>query len=216
MLRRRGAAPVTEVPRPDRVAARVRHVRRGVGELDLPLAERDPREVPPRHGTQAGVGVGEGAGVGLGAGVGVGVALGSGVGVGEGVGVGTGVGVGVASVPAIAGPVRIWATAVRSKVTFWPPKKTDIIGVIKAKWPVTVTVTVLPRPAAHEAGLQVRSTSAGSIVTKPPAASLTTRHMTLFVSGSQAVPPWKASGSSASTAAVSAPSRAAFSTVICA
>src|SRR6187402_1682067 len=92
--------------------------------------------------TQAGVGVGEGAGVGLGAGVGVGVAPGVGVGVGDGVGVGTGVGVGVASVPAIAGPVRIWATAARSKVTCWPSKKTDISGVMRLKWPVTVTVTV--------------------------------------------------------------------------
>jgi hypothetical protein len=63
-------------------------------------------------------------------------------------------------------------------VTFGLPKKTDIIGVMRSKWPVTVTVTVLPRPAAHDAGLQVRSTSAGSIVTKPPTASLTTRHMT--------------------------------------
>ena len=144
------------------------------------------------------------------------MAPGVGVGEGEGVGVGTGVGVGVASVPAIAGPVRIWATAARSKVTLWPPKKTDISGVMRLKWPVTVTVTVLPRPAAHDVGLQLRSTSTGSIVTKPPTASFTTRHITLFVSGSQSVPPWKASGSSASTAAVSAPSRAAFSTVICA
>ena len=131
-----------------------------------------------------------------------------------GVGVGTGVGVGVASVPAIDGAVRIWATDSASSVTFCPPVKADINGVISRKWPTTLTVTVLPRPSAQLDGLQVRLTSAWLMVTNPPAASLTTRHMTLLVVWLHGAPAWYAFGSSANVAATRAPSRAALSMVI--
>ena len=57
---------------------------------------------------------------------------------------GLGDGVGVGGTPAAPGVTMMSAVAERSKVTLGPPVKIHISGVSSWKWPVTVTVTVLP------------------------------------------------------------------------
>lgn len=150
-------------------------------------------------------------------GVGAAVAVGVGVGppggaVGVAVGAGVGTGVAVGPGPEVStGAVLIWAVALELKVTFWPPVKIAMSGVIRWKCPVTVTVTLDPIPLAQPAGLQLRATSAGATVTNDDCVSLTARHMTRLVTALHAALGVKEVGSSDASIA---PSRAALTIVI--
>ena len=54
------------------------------------------------------------------------------------------------------------AVGVRSMV--WPPKRVPRNGVIREKWPSTVTWMTLPSVSAHGSGSHARLTSDGVIV----------------------------------------------------
>lgn len=143
-------------------------------------------------------------------GVGVGVGVGDGVATGVGVGEATGVGVGA------AGRISSWVLDVDWKVRSWPPKNVDRRGVSRRKCPVTLTATVLPKAAAHPAGLQVTLTSAGETLTAEPVDSRSVRHITRLVDWLAFVQACPATKEVGVWAAWKAPSRAALETVICA
>src|SRR4029078_3196274 len=132
------------------------------------------------------------------------VAVGAGVGVGVGVGVGAEVGA-----DAIVGCVSICADALEVRVSLVPPRNPARSGVSSWKWPLTVTVAMLPI-AAVQAGEQAIDTSEVETEKKEAFGSVTTRHMILFVFLSQAALEMKEVGLSA---ACIAPSRAALPTV---
>ena len=150
-----------------------------------------------------------GDGDGVGAGSGVGVAFGSGVGVGAGVGAGVDAGVGVAA--AAVGVITMSAVAAAVSVTMEPPVNTDISGVNRLKWPVTVRVARLPYALLHD-GVQASETSAGAMVTNEFRDSFVAAHITRLVVALQALPLEYDVG--LMDASIT-PSRAEFVTVIC-
>ncbi len=161
----------------------------GLGEGDGPAGD--------------GEGDGETPGDGLGAGEGDGVGVGDGDGLGEGLGDGA---------PAAPGVMTTSAVALEANVRFWPPTIDQRIGEMTVKWPVTVTVTRLPKARVH-AGLQDSATSLGETVTNEPFDSRVAAHMI----GSDAVFPVTQAAPvnvEGSSAAWKAPTRAALSTVI--
>jgi hypothetical protein len=159
------------------------------------------------------VGWTHGLGDGLGGGAdgdGLGDTPGEGEGTGEGLGEGDGLGDG--GPPGAAGMLTMSAVDDPWRVMFDPPVKTDINGVRRAKWPLTVTVTRFAgtAPLAQD-GEHASATSPGTIVTKDPWASFVAAHMTRFDVALHALADWNEVGSAAAS---NAAARAAFVTVI--
>jgi hypothetical protein len=154
-------------------------------------------------------GLGEGLGGGA-DGDGLGETPGDGDGTGDGLGDGDGLGEG--GPPGADGMLTMSAVDDPWRVMFDPPVNTDMSGVRRAKWPLTVTVTRFAGTAPFaQDGEQVLATSPGAIVTNEPWPSLIAAHMTRLVVAWHGLADWNEVGS---VAAVNAAARAAFVTVI--